>query len=196
MKQIKVYTVTELKKKFPEAFETAHKKFQNSQYGFQIPWSNEIMDSLKAVFEFSGINLKDWSISTDSRSYVKFDMEIDTKYLSGNRALAWLENNLFYKLRENRPFNERVKYYSRVPYNFTHYGKQKDCPLTGYCADDDFLDSLLKEVKSGSTLEDAYHNLADEAAKMFENEYEYMMSEEYFIECSSDDQFTKDGVRI
>ncbi len=197
-KSIKIYNVTELKKKFPEAFEHAHEKFKEWISSDQLPWQGEIMDSMKAVFEESNIRLLDWEISTCSYSFVKFEMDSDVGNLEGNRALAWLENNLFYKFRENRPFLKRVKYYDHKPYNFTHYGKRKDCPLTGVCFDEDYLDSLVSDIKGHCTLSDAYHNLADVAAKLFWDEYIYTQTEEYFIEQAdcNDYEFTKEGVRL
>lgn len=198
MKQVNVYTVEELKEQFPNAFEYAHGKFRKYIASDRLPWQYEIMDSMKAVFETANVKLTDWEISDCSYSSVEFDMDSEVKELEGNRALAWLENNLFWKLRETRPFQKRVKYYNDKPYNFTHFGKMKDCPLTGYCADEDFLDSLIEDIKGHCTLSDAFHNLADVASRLFRNEYEYTQSEEYFIEEASnnDYQYTEEGKKL
>jgi hypothetical protein len=198
METIKVYDINELKEQFPDAFEYAHRKFCEYIASDRLPWQDEIMDSMKATFKLADVELTDWEISDCSQSYVKFYMGGEVKELEGNRALAWFENNLFWKLRETRPFQNRVKYYSGKPYNFTHYGKMKDCPLTGYCADEDFLGSLIEDIKGGCTISDAFHNLADVAAKLFRNEYEYTQSEEYFIEHAeaNDYKYTEDGVMI
>src|SRR5687767_12059963 len=107
MKTIKVYTPAELKKKNPSAFEKAHSRWNDDNT--EIPWSGEIIDSLKAVFEHSGIALRDYSIDAYGYSYVKFDMESDVQELKGQRALAWIENNLLADLREKRTFVNRVK---------------------------------------------------------------------------------------
>lgn len=208
MKQIRVYTAQELKRKNPSGFERALERFRS--YNDDILWSGEIMDSLKAVFKHtSGIsNLHDWSIDAYGYSYVKFEFNQDEAgELSGNRALAWLENNLLGDLRiPNRPMFFRLG--AGEPYQPTdrgelakygqHYraGMIKPCPFTGVCFDEDFIESLLNSIKAGDTLQEAFSGLADVAAKLFRSEIEYQNSEEYFLENSDDLEFTIDGVRV
>ena len=72
------------------------------------------------------------------------------------------------------------------------------CEFTGYCADHDFLESLFDCIYDGMNIEDAFRNLADVAGKMFEQEYEYMISEECFLETAdcNDWKYTEDGTQI
>lgn len=189
-KKITVYSPAELHKKNPEAFERAKERFiQDECNAFGVPWQDEIMDSLKAIYKHSGIELKDWSISGDcpSQSDVRLEFpygygagEQEVRDLSGQRALAWIENNLLSKFRIKD--NSMQKYNKGYPKGFRPYsiGNVKPCPFTGYCADDEFIDALLKSVKSGDTLGEAYSNLAYVAGKMFENEYRNMWDDEYF----------------
>lgn len=188
MRNIKVYKPSELKKKHPEGFERAHEWYIN--HNTEIPWSDEIIDSLKAVFEASGIRLRDWSIDVYGYSYVKFDMG-DAANLEGQRAMAWLENNLLEPLRERRSFIQRVKKYDRWN-DFTKYGEIPSCPFTGVCFDEDYIESLFKSVKGGDSLEEAYSHLANVAARLFEAEIENQNSEEWFL---GQDylEFTKEG---
>lgn len=198
MKTIKVYTATKLKEKFPDAFKKAFEKFQQSTWDDEIPWNGEIIDSFKAIFEHSNMRLKDYELDTSnpSNSAVKFFFagEETTEDLQGNRALAWIENNLLSGLREKKPFIQRIKNYSNKWYDFTKYGEIPSCPFTGVCFDEDFIESLLKSVKSGDTLKEAYENLASVASKLMQSEIEYQSSEENFLE--QDFEFTKDGTRI
>lgn len=190
MKTIKLYTAEELKKKHPKGFDYALNHFQNSQD--EIFWTDEIMDSLKAIFKASGIRLLDWSIGAYSYSSIRFDMEKDTRELSGVRAQAWLENNLLSDLR--------IPYTGKKRWELSQYGQYyragmiKPCPFTGVCFDEDFLESLQNDIKTGSTLGEAYDNLCDVARKLLENELDYQTSEEYFLE--QDYHFTKDGQLI
>lgn len=206
MKTVKLYTPIELKKKYPEGYENALEWFRSDQG--EIPWQGEIMDSFKAVFERSGLELRDWSISGDypSSSWVKFHFPYfyaayGAKDLTGQRALAWLENNLLSQFRykdgiqyiKERVWRaECVKNPRRSDGVFIHKaGELKSCPLTGVCFDEDFIQSLLKDIKDGCTLGEAYKNLAYVAGKLFEQEIEYQNSEENFLEQEL--TFTKDG---
>lgn len=203
-KTITVYTPAELKELDYRAFERAWDKFRYSDT--EIPWSEEIIDSLKAIFKHtSGIVLRDWEIDGNypSSSRVKFEFDNDdVGDLRGQRALAWLENNLLSDLRykpgilhikERVWMSEYVINLNRKNGAFIHLaGELKSCPFTGYCADDDFIESLIKSVKAGDTLGEAFHNLAYEAGKMFESEIEYVNSEEYFLE-QGHLELTEDG---
>lgn len=190
MKTVTLYTPAELKELDSDAFDKALEWFQD-EYNDEVPWTGEIMDSLKAVIKASGLRLLDWSIGAYSYSDISVEMDSDVEELSGNRALAWLENNLLSNLREHRTFVNRVKKYEHW-HDFTRYGAIPSCPLTGVCFDEDFIDALLKSVKDGDTLKDAYNSLADVARKLFESEIEAANSEENFLE-QDHLTFTEDG---
>lgn len=194
MKTVKLYTPAELKKKNPEGFESALQHFRDGNN--DIPWTDEIMDSLKALFKATnGVYLRDWSIDAYGYSYVRVEFNQDEAGdLTGNRALAWLENNLLGDLRVNRSFLSRVKQYSGKWYDFTKYGEIPSCPLTGVCFDEDYIESLLKSIKAGDTLKEAFENLADVASKLFQAEIEGQDSEENFLEQNL--YFTKDGTPV
>jgi hypothetical protein len=197
MKTIELYTPQELKEANPKGFEKAH---QNYNYeDTEIPWQSEIVDSLKAIIKESGLALRDWSISGDcpSQSWLKVDMESDVANISGQRALAWLENNLLSDLRI--PFIPMFTRFQLPDGSWTEHqptrrgelaqygeyyrpGMIKPCPFTGVCFDEDFIEALVKAVKDGDTLEDAYRGLAQVAGKLFEQEIEQAQSEETFLE--------------
>ena len=204
-RKIDAYTIEELKEQFPAAYDKASEEFKkdisNDPY---LPWQEEIMGSLKATFKHAGVSLQDWSIGVYSYSHVKFfipaywselaeeDMLVDD--YEGKSAYKWLKDAF------------DLKSYKRVAYK-NHLGKPAhrydfkkldgtdwSCEFTGYCADHDFLESLFESVAcDGLNIKDAFRNLADVAAKLFENEEEYMMSEEYFLESNYDSFYTKDG---
>ena len=207
--KIEVYTIEELKEKFPDAYEKAYINYQIevTQDPF-IPWQEEIMDSLKATFKHAGVSLNDWSIGAYCHSYVKFyiptywselaeeDMLVDD--YEGELAYNWLKEAF-----DLQSF-ERVEYKNhlgKTAYRFDFKkldGKDWSCEFTGYCADHDFLESLFECVHDGMNLKDAFSNLADEARKLFESEYEYQQSEECFFEEASANEYeyTEEGDRI
>lgn len=200
MKTIKVYTARELKEKNPRGFNKAFEDFKNQQYDRGLDHADEIITSLKAVFEAAGVRLNDYEIDSNYPSYsyarFQFDQE-EAEDLSGQRALAWLENNLFARLRERRPFINRVKKYDHW-YDFTKHNQIPDCPFTGVCYDDDFLDSLRDSIKEGYDLKAAFNRLAIKAGEIEEAEWEYQLSEEYFLEeaDANELQYTISGQEV
>lgn len=208
MEQTNEYSAKELKEKFPDGFEDAWRSYKEKCRGDTIPWQEEIMDSLKATFKAAGVSLTNWSIGAYDRSYVKFtiptywselaDNEELVDNLEGKKAYNWLKNSF------------DLKSYKRVSYK-NHLGKpahrydfQKldgtdwSCEFTGVCFDRDFLESLFECIHDKMNIDDAFCNLADEAALLLENEQEFALSEEYFLEqCDCNDwKFTEDGIRI
>lgn len=202
MRTIKLYSPAELKKKNPQGFEKAHDWFRSTND--EIPWQREIIDSLKAVFKASNLDLRDYEISAFSHSWLQFDCDSDVADLSGNRALAWLENNLLASLRiKFQPFGRVDKEHQWVSTRatlskygqFYRAGMVPPCPFTGVCFDEDYLESLRNDIKSGSTIKEAYKNLAHVAGKLFEAEIEQQNSEENFLE-QDHLEFTIEGVCI
>jgi len=202
MKKIDVYSLSELKEKFPNAFKYIHMKYQESSH--EIFWQDEIMDSLKGTFKFANVKLRDWKISDCSPSWVKFDFpegdeENPVEYFNNKSAITWLKfafdidkaNRVAYINHE-----EKKKY--RWDF-FLKNGLPWDCPFTGYCADYDFVESLFEDIaKNKANLYEAFDNLAALAGKLFRDEYTYQMSEEFFIEHSESNDwwYTKNGTRI
>lgn len=168
-----LYSFDELTKENKEkVIEIERRKRASSDY---LPLMEEICDSFKAVFRYSCITLKDWEIGLyRSNCRVQFQNE-ETENLSGRRALAWLENNLLGKFRTTRNTKNSLKYRE-------HLGSVKDCPFTGTCFDHDFLDSLVKDIRSGETLRTAYEGLASVAQNLIENENDHYMSDESIVE--------------
>lgn len=211
METINVYSAKELKEINPVAFEYAHQQFQKDMENDEIPWQHEIMGSLKSLLKYAGIELRDWSIGIYGHCYIKFSIptywnevaEYDdvVDNLTGKKAYKWLKET--FDLKSYR----RVNYKNHLGkqshrYDFTKLNSEKDwdwsCEFTGLWADHDFLESLFDCVHDGMTIEDAVRNLADVAGKLFEQEYESMMSEENFLEMSdcNDWKFTEDGTQI
>lgn len=190
-----IYSIEELKENFPTGFENAHNHWKED-HASDIFWIDEIVESFKAIFQHSGIRIYKYELGGGySHSFVRFDMDNEVYNLSGNRALAWLENNLFSGLRVNKKFINRVKEYSGKWYDFTKYGEIPSCPFTGVCYDEDLIESLKKDILSGENLGDAYKNLADKASELIEAETEDQMSEEYFFQHAeaNEYEFYEDG---
>jgi len=218
-----VYTYKELDQDAKDrAFADWEKRQQSDPF---MPWKEEIFDSLEALFDkTSGIELKDWSLGAYSYSSLGVEFAEDgTAELHGARAMAWLENNLLGALRapwglpKLKPGAPLPEGYSRswVPPNkeypnglldcdavhpisrYTKPGAIPLCPITGHSADDDYLDALLKSVRAGDTLKEAFEGLASEYCRMVEQEIEYHQSRECFEEIEAcDGEYLVDGKAV
>lgn len=204
--EIKLYSARELKEQFPEGYERALKKWRDLQAADPSPpWQDETIDSCKGCIEAVGLKLKEWSIGAYSRSTqcrVEFGWEYGDEIgeLTGKRAWAWLENHLLGPLRiswvsdrnENRKHNAAYRNSGDCrPYS---PGLVPPCPFTGYCADEDMIDSLKDSIKSGMTLKRAFEALADTARECLERDAEDQQREELFL-ADDEEQFTEDGGR-
>lgn len=161
-------------------------------------WISEIVDSLKGLFEsFDSVHLTDYNLGSynrNNRIKVSFDNE-EAEDLRGKRALAYLENNLLNNIRISRQaYLMNRKDYLRFG-NSYRVGKIEPCPFTGYCADDDFLSSLLKDIKKGFTLKESCLNLADKAAELIEAEEQSQLENDYISDTilANEYEFLQDG---
>lgn len=179
--QFNVYSVQELREKFPAAFKRAHERFAQSDDGQYT--ADEVFASLKATVAAFGARLTDWSIGAYSRSYVKVSGIDDVLDLSHGRAWAKFEQAVApHRIPWSGPRRREVAKYG------AHYrpGMIMPCPFTGVCYDEDMLESIRKDLRGGCTLRDALRNLADTAQRILERDAEYRASEEYFIEHATD----------
>jgi hypothetical protein len=212
-KAYRVYSLQHLKRYYPEGYKKAFEKYQDNcdRYG-DIPRQDETIDSLKALFmACSGVTLKDWNLGAYNRgNFLRCEFSQDgAEDLSGPRAMAWLENNLLSGLRikawplcdkmDGQTYKNRNSRYWIVGDSKGrrgHAGEIPDCPLTGYCMDDDLIDSLRKDTKDGDTLRCAFEHLADVVRRILEQESDYQRSEECFREQNADQEYTKEGEGI
>lgn len=166
--------------------------------------SEEMMGSLRGLCDAAGVRIKDYSLGACNRGNnlrVEIPGEDGAADLTGARALAWIENRILGPLRRpwglQAPAASTKKYvngaHSSV-YNLDENGRPlrrwyapgavPSCPFTGVCYDEDFLDDVIKSVKAGRTLKEAFEDLADLFARMAEDEYEYRGEEEQFLEAA------------
>jgi hypothetical protein len=195
--EVTQYRLSELKELFPEGYETAigDERERISNDGYCL-WSDEIMDSLEAIIEAMGFVPHKWRIGPYDRAelMVRFRSS-DACDVSGRRAIAWIENHL-------EPFRAKFVSVLSAHYALPFYkenrvynkpGSLKACPFTGVCFDEDFIDALRKDVKSGTSIKDAIGHLATDAQRMMEAECEYQSSEEAIFEKLADDWFLENG---
>lgn len=182
-KTIPVYTLEELRTINPGAFEKIHNEWRNVVASDQAPWSDEVIDSLKAVVDACGGTLKAWSIGAYAPSSMMVSVEDefeDGEEVFAKKDSAWMFEHIL------RPLGYKG-----------HKEKGVDfpglCPFTGYCADDDFLEAVYKELQRGYTLTEALESLADVARKHMEDDTEQAQDEESMLANWGERLYTEDG---
>lgn len=183
---MKVYTLEELSDKAKEKARDWYRDIISEDTFDQ----DEIVGSLMALYKACGIRPRDWSIGAYNQSNgVTLDMG-DAGELSGKRAFAWIENNLFGQFRIKTNKKDFLKYGDGY-----RVGQIKSGPLTGMCYDEDFFDRLRGHVKSGMNLHDSFTALADDAARMIEDADDYRREDAQVDESitANEYEFTIDG---
>lgn len=182
----KLYTLEELGK---EAQQTALKNYNEQTVEFA--WQEENLESMKKGLEFFNFKLKDYSFDYYCATRGGFD--IDYSYYEEEEVINTLSG-------------ERLKRYIEINFNtytcrFSNEVKETlsgNCPFTGYCADENFLDPIREFMKSKHR-QTSFFELMEECvqavAKAIETDYEYSQSMEYFKEtCESNEyEFTEEG---
>ena len=176
-----LYTLGELKAKFPDAYAKVHARWMDACATDETPWSEETMDSLKACVKACGATLKDWSIGAYSYSSVKVECDDEYEDDAGEfhaKDHTWL-------LREVLAPN----------------GYAKDCKpdfpglckWTGYCADDSMIEAVHGAMVGGATLSDALESLADVAREEMESNCDQARSEEDMEANWEENEYEENG---
>lgn len=191
-KTLTLYSASELKEQFPEAFERALRDWRDDNN--EIFWKGELFDSLKATIKATGYRLEDYSLQASGygSSGIRLN-ERDCDDLEGARALRWLENVVLSPLRI-KPGHAKWKEYLKYGDGY-RTGQVKTGPFTGVCYDDDFLQDLRDSLKSGSTVRDAVRGLGDKYGELLQAELDDQQSEKYFLghAYANDLDFDEDG---
>lgn len=209
--ELTLYSAQELKDSYPAAFARALSDYQNEDCN-EIPWQDETIGSLKTIIKDAGLSLSDWSLGAYNRGNhitVEFSQD-EVSEFTGRRAFAWLENNLLSGYRipiqpaahpERRKRLGYMRGYSGChplgSWNFYEPGRIAPCPVTGYCADGEYLDALRQSLRDGRTLKQAFEDLADVCMNLLERDAEANANEESFLERADigEWQCTDDGKR-
>jgi hypothetical protein len=182
MKTITTYSIDELRESFPDAYARVLKDEASCVYARGCAWGDEISDSLHAVLKAFGRNGR-----TGPSDYVYDDETGEERLFTLADAWAIIRDE-GYTESEYLP-NDHHKDGRR------HFPGV--CGFTGYCADDDILESILHDLEDGCTLGEALRNAGDTAERIAQREMEYEASEESIVEGFDDSrQFTEDGTEV
>jgi len=174
MKTIEVYSVTELSDK---ARQFAFNGWLNGDTNF-LP-SDEIIESIERGLEFFGFSLEDYSIDFSNANRSSFIIsEPEVSELFGVRLWKYINNH----------YLTYISKYDKETKNTL----DGDCPFTGVCYDECFLDPIRKFMKEpdNSSFSDLMESAVHSVLVCAEEEYDYMQSKEYFIEEAEVNEYT------
>lgn len=193
IEQVTEYDLADLKKQHPEAYDRAFQKYQDNVHQRGLSWGDELVESFKAALKATGYTARDWEINNMSGSSYLHVNSRDCDEFTGRRAWAWLENEVLGPLR--------IPWYGKRRWEVSKYGSAyradmvPPCPFTGYCDDDEYIDTLRDEIRKGSTVREAVEELARTAGRIVEREWEDELSEDRFVDWveGNEVRFLEDG---
>jgi len=184
--RVKVYQFSELKTE--NAKQNAIEWFRD---GNEYHCSDDVLDSIKKGLLHFGAELKNYSIDWDNINVCDFSIDMGTtdeiEELKGARLWKYLHNN------------NLLTYWNKY-HKKTENLLAGDCPFTGICFDEDFLDNIRQFVKKPDSttfkelLTDAVYNTINAGCK----DWEYQQSDEAIIETieANEYEFKADGTRF
>ena len=210
-----LYTLREIQKHFPDSFAKIHERWREHVARFETPWSDETMDSLKAVCKLFG-KLRDWSIGPDSPSHLRIDLfdrgEFDDDGNDNTPTDAQIVQEAFGKAFPDRwtdpakwaefrghatgKYSALRRLAQRLPENMSDdaIAFNGTCPSTGYCADDTFAEYVYWAVRTGySTLKEALEECAGIASTLMEWDQEQQEEADSMLANWGDNEYTEDG---
>lgn len=166
------------------------KALQAYQEGYEFFGGDEALETIKKGLEHFNFKLVDYSIDWSgmySPSWFRIednnehDYDSDEYDLEGVALADYLKNDTYF-----------CKYEKKICGTF-----EANCPFTGVCYDESFLDPMKKFIASprNLTFKELMKECVDEVLKDCKAEYEYTNEEDYFIEeCKCNDyEFYEDG---
>lgn len=182
-----------------EAQEKAREWFR---IGFEYGWGSEFRQSLDGFLSMAGITLRNWQYDAYTYDYTlsgsQFDDyvdEFDTRRLIAychTRFDKWLTRAKRYA-KDGRTWDKSNTVHKSRIIRETH-----DCPFTGVCFDEDFLQPLREFLKTGKfngTYQDLIRECLDSGFQSIVNDIEYQTSDEAVDESirTNEYEFTEDG---
>ena len=204
----KIYKFSELSKEAQQAAIENYRS-QNSE----IFWADENRETLEAFEKVFPVNIKNWSYGGRGEG-VYFEMTCDDaiEELKGQRLATYIWNNYRSEIYSKKFYNGTIrtkpnKYHETNPSapEFTtwhRYSKIQieayNCPLTGYCMDNEILDPIYKflnKPEPHTNFKDLMEECFDSWIKACNADIEYQNSDETIKETieANDYEFTREG---
>lgn len=179
----RIKTITQTIYKFSELSEQAKDKIRYSQEYF---WGDDVVKTLEEALKHFNYQLRNYSLDWDCFGRCSFTIESknlnDVEELEGVRLWKYLQNFLDYYCKYDK---------KRKPL------LEGNCPFTGVCFDEDFLDPIREFIKKPYSI--TFNDLMEECCNGVIltgcKDYEYQQSDEALEEHfeANDTEFDEDG---
>lgn len=167
--EVKIYELNELKENVRE------KVINRWRDDDCFMWSDQWIDSLNAFADYFNIRIKDYSVCDYSRNFIRFYFEYD-------------EDDCFYDCPKShaRSDTQGVRLFKMLNNRYSISDLlAKDCPMTGYCGDEDLLRPIrefMQKPDKRKTFYELIDECLDEWLNGFQNDYEYWISENCILD--------------
>jgi len=183
--ETKIYTFNELSE---DAKEKAIQKWRENSYEFD--WVDDYLESIKKGLDHFDCELIDYSIDPlnayCSSFKIKFNHSFNAQEMKSLRFWKYIQNNYS---------SYFCKYQKKFRNTF-----EGNCPFTGFCSDEYFLDEIrefLKKPYDYMNLYDLMRLCVDSTLSALQSDCEHQLSDEYISEQLSDGyEFTENGKLI
>lgn len=186
--EIKAYTFDELS---DDAKEKAFERFLNTDREYF--WMDENKHSIEKGLEHFNCSMGnrweiDWSSANQSYVPVVIDLQYSDEIaeLSGVRLWKFINNGY-------------MQYFCKYDKKYKPL-LDGNCPFTGYCVDENFLDPIRNFMKkpTNTTFKELMEECVYECLKAIEADYDHQNSMEFFKEeCEANEyEFNENGKRI
>lgn len=195
---INTFNVYSFKELSEEAKEKAIESFR---LVIDLPYCEEAINSIKEIAKAMNCNAEYYS--NDGICYsVEFISNDDIETLQGKRAYAYIVNNY---LMPNKSYKTYWKDKCIYTYGRKNWKRKSnlfygwdDCPFTGYCMDCCFIEAWKnweKNFNKYSTVGEFINLVADTLAKVWTEDNEYQLSDEFIIDMieANDYEFFENG---
>ena len=204
----KVYQFSELSK---QAKKVAIEKYRNSNDQFH--WSEENRESMEKFSDIWPIKVTNWSYGGRGEGVsFNFTETDEIENLTGQRLATYIWNNYRYSIYSKKWYNGKTptkhnKYHATNPAapkftTWSRYSKitieKYNCPLTGYCMDNELLDQVWKflDKPDNRNFKELLQDCFNDWIKACNADIDYQNSDEFISEelINNDQNFTIDGL--
>ncbi len=148
------------------------------------------MDSLKSAAKACRVTLTDYTLGPDD-SDIRVNCEDTYEHPTTGKQIpkgrAWFIREVLYPLGYCDQHGKPAAFGKLFP---------GLCKLTGYCADDDILESLYRSLCEGRTLSEAWSDLGSVVSRMIADDYEQQADEESMRANWGEAEFDEHGNMI
>jgi hypothetical protein len=153
-------------------------------------WTDEYIETIKKGLKAFDAVFADYEIdfAETYRSSWRIDALEPKEEITGQRLRTWIINNYWGVLYSKKHYGEYTKDATGT-WKYPRYSRiiqtESDCPFTGFCGDNDFLEPMRKFIKrpnDGQTFKDLLNECVESVLFAGNKDFEYQYSDEGIAE--------------